>query len=179
MATAWLFHDSLVRQAPVSRQPSCYRVNLCHLIGPIIAFHQKYWSVDAALATEVTEGRGWNIGLGDSELVMWCKAIAGKKWESGHWCHCIIFGRLTKMGLDFLIKWNIRFKTTRIILYCTLSHVSYLITVEEHHHCSTAPGEITSHVITVKLHCNSSVPECLIPTTLQVQLWISRITRDD
>lgn len=55
MATAWLFHDSLVRQAPVSRQPSCYRVNLCHLIVQIIAFHQKYWSVDAALVTEVSE----------------------------------------------------------------------------------------------------------------------------
>lgn len=107
MATAWLFHDSLVRQAPVSRQPSCYRVNLCHLIGPIIAFHQKYWSVGAALATEVTEGRGWNIRLGDSELVMWCKAIAGKKWELGCWCHCIIFGRPTKTGLDFLIKRNL------------------------------------------------------------------------
>lgn len=37
MATAWLFHDSLVRQARLSRQPSCYRVNLCHLIGLLIA----------------------------------------------------------------------------------------------------------------------------------------------
>lgn len=32
-----MFHDSLVRQARLSRQPSCYRVNLCHLIGLLIA----------------------------------------------------------------------------------------------------------------------------------------------
>lgn len=49
MATAWLFHDSLVRQALLSRQHSCYRVNLCHLIGLIITFHQRYWSVSPLL----------------------------------------------------------------------------------------------------------------------------------
>lgn len=49
MPTAWLFHDSLVRQALLSRQHSCYRVNLCHLIGLIITFHQRYWSVSPLL----------------------------------------------------------------------------------------------------------------------------------
>lgn len=147
MATAWLFHDSLVRQAPVSRQPSCYRVNLCHLIGPIIAFHQKYWSLDAAIATEVTEGRGWNF-----ELVMWLKAIAGKKCELGHCCHCIIFGRPAKMGLDFLIKWNLKNENNmnNTVLYNIQSGGRSIIIV--------AAGELKPHVITVKLHSNSSMP---------------------
>lgn len=44
---------------------------------------------------------------------------------------------------------------------------------------TVAHGKIKSHVVTVKLHCNSSMPACLIPTTLQVQPWISRTSWDD
>lgn len=58
MATAWLFHDSLVRQALLSHQHSCYRVNLCHLIGLIITFHQRYWSVSPLLKGMGEEKRG-------------------------------------------------------------------------------------------------------------------------
>lgn len=58
MATAWLFHDSLVRQALLSRQHSCYRVNLCHLIGLIITFHQRYWSVSSLLKGKGEKRRG-------------------------------------------------------------------------------------------------------------------------
>lgn len=58
MATAWLFHDSLVRQALLSRQHSCYRVNLCHLIGLIITFHQRYWSVSSLLKGKGEKRKG-------------------------------------------------------------------------------------------------------------------------
>jgi len=58
MATAWLFHDSLVRQALLSRQHSCYRVNLCHLIGLIITFHQRYWSVSSLLKGKGEKQKG-------------------------------------------------------------------------------------------------------------------------
>lgn len=72
MATAWLFHDSLVRQALLSRQHSCYRVNLCHLIGLIITFHQRYWSVSPLLK-------------GTGEKKKGAENVPGKTWRRKRW----------------------------------------------------------------------------------------------
>lgn len=62
MATAWLFHDSLVRQARLSRQPSCYRVNLCHLIGLLIASSSNVLICGLLLKGEASENIGTDRG---------------------------------------------------------------------------------------------------------------------
>lgn len=112
MATAWLFHDSLVRQALLSRQHSCYRVNLCHLIGLIITFHQRYWSVSPLLKgmgekrwgkiyqenmnmKKKAEGKRGTIGESSNNASS--LALSGMSWTSRY---CVFSHKLT----DFLRK---------------------------------------------------------------------------